>query len=72
MSEKELKNLCDKIEDALLDATLQHHGFEGGDDSGFPLVDFLTPECDNDISRGEEEINLIVDKIYFALKEEPI
>lgn len=71
MTEQRLQKLCDIIEDALQDATLQYHGFENDDsDSGFPLVDFLTPECDNDITRGKEEINLLVEQIYFKLREE--
>lgn len=55
------------IESVLMSARLQHTRELGDEDNGLPLLDALTPEDDDNISRGRYEINLLVDSILDAV-----
>lgn len=63
-----LQSLCEAIKDELNDYRCTH--IRDGEDGqrGYPLVDLLTLPGDKDIQRGYDEIEMIADAMYHAIK----
>lgn len=67
LPEKWLQGACDKIEQALLEHKLSEWHEDGDETSPFPLLDHLSHS--NSTATGRREIEMIVETIYYALKE---
>lgn len=67
--EQWLQQACDNIEQALLHHRMHHLREAGDPDSGFPLLDHLSTS--NNTQTGKDEIEMIVESIYFAMKKIP-
>jgi len=63
LTEEQRQTICDSIQDSLRRATLKNYATEEGD--SIPLVDFLSDG--NVISMGIEEIDYLVEQVYFDL-----
>ena len=68
LTEEQKQAMCDLIEESLLNATLNGLIMED-DGGGYPLVDFLSFENDHTILSGKEEINNLVEQIYFDMED---
>ncbi len=67
--EQWLQTACDNIEQALLNHRMSHLREESDESSGFPLLDHLS--TGNSTQTGKDEIEAMVESIYFALRKTP-
>lgn len=58
---------CDKLSDILMGVRLKNYITE--DDDQMPLVDYLCQSLSKDISSGQEEIENIVEQVYFEIDD---
>lgn len=65
LTEKQKQNICKLLEESLNNAKLNGLKLEDGT-GGFPLVDYLSYEGKS-IMSGKNEINHIVEQIYFDM-----
>lgn len=68
LTETLLQGMCDAIEQDLLSYRCTNIVDADDGQHGFPLTDLLTLPGDKDIKRGQDEIHMIVDSIYHAIK----
>lgn len=64
-TEEQKQKICDYIQQSLNGAKLKYFGIEGEDE--LPLVDHLSGGIT--IKKGQEEIENIVEQIYFDMNE---
>lgn len=67
LNEEQKQKICDYIADGLFDAKLKSVVCEDNPDDKLPLVDLLS--TGDTIKEGKEEINHIVEQIYFQMDE---
>jgi len=67
-TEEQKQKICDYIQQSLNSAKLKYFGIEGEEEfDGLPLVDHLSVV--STIKEGQEEIENIVEQIYFDMDE---
>jgi len=67
-TEEQKQKICDYIQQSLNSAKLKYFGIEGEEEfDGLPLVDHLS--VGSTIKEGQEEIENIVEQIYFDMNE---
>ena len=67
LNEEQKGKICDLIEKSLNSAKLKNHKTDDDDDDSLPLVDLLS--TGETILEGQEEIENIVEQIYFDMDD---